>query len=129
MNLELALGLFVAVCTLITGAWALVKIVVSQFEKRLDERFAMQEEARVVAQRSYNERFLQIEENSRKQERELLQLKADLPVRYVARDDSIRQEVAINAKLDALNARQEQTTMQLAVVAEWVKGLRPGSNG
>jgi hypothetical protein len=35
-------------------------------------------------------------------ERELLQLKADLPIQYMRREDAIRQEVVIHAKLDAL---------------------------
>jgi len=36
-------------------------------------------------------------------EREMLQLKADLPLSYVRREDFIRQELTINAKLDRLH--------------------------
>lgn len=35
-------------------------------------------------------------------ERQLLELKADLPVSYVRKEDFIRHEVAINAKLDRI---------------------------
>lgn len=35
-------------------------------------------------------------------ERQLLELKADLPISYVRKEDFIRHEVAINAKLDRI---------------------------
>jgi len=41
-------------------------------------------------------------------ERALLELKAELPVQYVRKEDAIRGEVVIHAKLDALAAKIEQ---------------------
>lgn len=41
-------------------------------------------------------------------ERALLELKADLPVQYVRKEDAIRGEVVIHAKLDALNGKLDQ---------------------
>jgi hypothetical protein len=41
-------------------------------------------------------------------ERALLELKAELPVQYLRKEDAIRGEVVIHAKLDALAAKIEQ---------------------
>lgn len=41
-------------------------------------------------------------QNYQSVERQLLELKADLPVSYVRKEDFIRHEVAINAKLDRI---------------------------
>ena len=38
-------------------------------------------------------------------ERELLEMKADLPLNYVRREDAIRQETVMTAKLDTLAAK------------------------
>ncbi len=45
------------------------------------------------------------EKSVRKLEREFLEHCAKLPVEYVRKEDQIRQEVVINAKLDALAAK------------------------
>ncbi len=42
---------------------------------------------------------------NQKREREILQLRCDLPLEYVRREDAIRQETVINAKLDTLAAK------------------------
>ena len=42
---------------------------------------------------------------SQKREREILQLRCDLPLEYVRREDAIRSETVINAKLDTLAAK------------------------
>ncbi len=44
-------------------------------------------------------------EESQKREREILQLRCDLPLEYVRREDAIRQETVIHAKLDMLAAK------------------------
>ncbi|MBI2313569.1 MAG: hypothetical protein HYU77_13800 [Betaproteobacteria bacterium] len=102
-----------AVGTLIAGAWALVKIVVGQFEKRLDERFRALESARTDAQKQWDSRFRVIEEGQREMERDVSRLREELPVHYVRREDAIRSETVINAKLDALAAKIDRlTTLQ-----------------
>ncbi|HPQ94959.1 MAG: hypothetical protein KDI44_14230 [Thiothrix sp.] len=51
----------------------------------------------------------------RRLERELLELRADLPNQYVKREDYVRGQTVIEAKLDALYQRLE--LVQLRVVA------------
>lgn len=94
---------------LVGAAWVLVKIIVKQFTAHLDAREVANEKMRVIRDGTLNEKFSRLEESIkhegdgwRKVERELLQLKADLPVHYVRKEDAIRQEVVIHAKLDAL---------------------------
>jgi|GEM_PF-286229 len=60
----------------------------------------------------YDERILALakcaedmEKAIKTREREILELRADLPLQYVRREDAIRQETVINAKLDMLSAK------------------------
>lgn len=59
-----------------------------------------------------DQRMAQLEKNmseakqeNQKREREILQLRCDLPLEYVRREDGIRQETVIHAKLDMLAAK------------------------
>ncbi len=81
------------------------KVLIDQFEKRLGERFEAIEKSRAEGRRVSQEMFGRIEEEQRSLERTVLGLKADLPVNYVRREDHIRFETVINAKLDAVAAR------------------------
>jgi hypothetical protein len=100
------------VVMLITAAWTLGKVIVGQFSLRLDERQEAQDKLRTVREQTLDTRFTSLE-NSIKQEgdgwrtveRDLLHLKADLPIQYTRREDTIRQEVVIHAKLDALASK------------------------
>ena len=101
-----------ALVVLVGAGWALVSIIVRQFTERLDERFLGQDELRKQREIALDQRFSALEKSIRDEgdgwrtvERELLQLKADLPIQYMRREDAIRQEVVIHAKLDALAAK------------------------
>jgi len=45
-------------------------------------------------------------------ERELMELKADLPMRFVMREDYVRNQTIIEAKLDAIALRQENRELR-----------------
>lgn len=101
-----------ALVVLVGAAWALVKVIVGQFTDRLDERQEAQDKLREQREKALDARFSSLEQSIRNEgdgwrtvERELLQLKADLPIQYMRREDAIRQEVVIHAKLDALAAK------------------------
>jgi hypothetical protein len=94
---------------LLAAAWALARVIVGQFTLRLDERQIAQDKLRDQREKALDARFSSLEQSIRQEgegwrtvERELLQLKADLPIQYMRREDAIRQEVVIHAKLDAL---------------------------
>ncbi|MGJ8523027.1 hypothetical protein R84981_001720 [Carnimonas sp. R-84981] len=68
----------------------LIRVLLSQFEKRLDQRFNQVEKAT---------------EEIAKLDYKLMQLKSELPERYVMRDDYVRGQTVLEAKMDALYYR------------------------
>jgi len=96
------------------AVWAFGKVLLKQIEKRLDERFAAQETLRMESQKHWDTKFAAIDQARRDEsgqwqriERELLSLKADLPTQYVRREDYIRNQTIIEAKLDAVYSKLE----------------------
>lgn len=102
MSVEILLALVSAVSILIGGYWALVKIIVGQFEKRLAERLQAMVEISTEGRTQYEQRFVRLEGEQHKLDRAHMRLLAELPREYVRREDHIRFETVINAKLDAL---------------------------
>ena len=119
--------------TLQADLWQLVGLLVSFFGfcaggaalilrligKNLDERFATQERTRAEAQVQLASRLDAIEQVNRDEtiqwqrvEREFLKFQADLPLRYVMRDDYIRGQTVIEAKLDGLAGRIENAQLR-----------------
>ena len=104
------LGLaFTMLTAFITVMFAAGKLLIGQFEQRLDDRFSSQNEARVAGQKHWDTQFLALEQaaaNEAKEwqriEKEILMMKADLPNLYVRRDDYIRNQSVIESKLDGL---------------------------
>lgn len=80
------LGIF---STLVFG---LVKLLLAQLEKRLGERFAAQDKE--IAKLA-------------ELERDFLRFQADLPLQYVRREDYVRNQTVIEAKLDGLHSKLE----------------------
>lgn len=68
------------------------KLLLWQVEKRLDTRFTVLEKAGAEWQRV---------------ERDWLNWKADLPLQYVRREDYVRNQTIIEAKIDAIAVRIE----------------------
>lgn len=101
------------------------KLLLSQAEKRLDERFAAQNEQRQANQKHLDTKFAALDakfaalelaaaneaKEWRKLERDLMDLKADLPLNYLRREDYIRNQSTIEAKLDGLALRIENALL------------------
>jgi len=94
-----------AVVVLIGAFWTLMTIIVKQFNAGLRERFSSLEVSRTEAELRHAERFNRIEESQKSQERDFLILKAELPDKYVRREDAIRSEMTLHAKFDGLASR------------------------
>lgn len=77
--------------TFLSVAFAFGRILLSQVEKRLDQRFQVIE----VAAKEEAKQWARVE-------REFLRFQADLPLQYVRRDDYVRGQSVIESKLDAL---------------------------
>jgi len=102
------LGLF---ATVVTG---LVKLLLNQFEKRLADRFASQDVARQAATKHWEENFAKVLERQDKDadavqqlERTFLRFQAELPLQYVRREDFVRNQTIIEAKIDAVFSKLE----------------------
>ena len=86
------------------------KMLLVQMEKRLDLRFAVQESHRNAASQQWRDSFASLDALVRTNEQRLTQLLVDLPLQYQRREDSIRQEVAIIHRLDALAIKVDHLT-------------------
>lgn len=101
-----------------TAVWGFGKLLMAQFSKQLDERFAAQEAARKTAQEHWDRQFAAIEKSKNqweRVERDFLSWKADLPLQYVRREDYIRNQTVIEAKLDAVALKIENIQLKGAV--------------
>jgi len=90
------------------------KILMAQFEARLNDRFAAQDEARTEGQKAIRDIFDKHVDEERRNadalqalERDFLRWQADLPIHYVRREDYVRGQSVIEAKLDALYSKLE----------------------
>jgi len=102
------------------------KILLSQVEKRQTERFAAQDKARETAQEAgekarkeaqdhWDQRFSTLEKAAAEWgriERDFLLFKAELPMTFVMRDDYVRNQTVIEAKLDGLALRLENAQLK-----------------
>lgn len=117
MNMEFsqligwALSLLGIFATLVFG---LFKLLLKQFESRLNERFAAQEVARLEASRHWEENFSKVLERQDKDaeavqqlEKSFLRWQADLPLHYVRREDWVRNQTILEAKIDRVFTKLE----------------------
>lgn len=111
-----AIGLLSIFTTIVI---ALVKLLLVQFEKRLGERFAAQDEARKAATKHWEESFAKVLDRQEKDaqalaqlERSFLKFQAELPVNYVRREDWVRGQSVIEAKLDGLALKFENILLK-----------------
>lgn len=107
MTIEQFAALFGVLAVIVAAAWALLAISARQFDKRLEERFAMQDKAREEGRKESDDRYRAFEESQRALEHNFLSFKAQLPIEYVRREDHIRFETVINAKMDSVYTKLE----------------------
>lgn len=84
------------------------RLLLTQIDRRLEERFTAQAvrlSALEAASRDEAGQWQRVE-------RELMDLKADLPLHYVRREDYIRGQSVIEAKLDGLALRIENVQLR-----------------
>ncbi len=97
------------------------KLLLSQTQRHLDERFNSQESARAANHEQVSRRLDGMEAAAREEsgnwariERDLLAMKADLPLHYVRREDYIRGQSVIESKLDGLALKIENVQLRTA---------------
>lgn len=116
MGIEITLWQLVILLLAFFGACAGAgKLLLAQTQRHLDQRFL------VMATRLDGIEAANREETNqwKRVERELMSLKADLPLQYVRREDYIRGQSVIEAKLDGLAVKLENAQL---------RGLIKGAN-
>ncbi len=122
--------LILALVALVSGVWAAAKYIamlqeraVLQGQEFFTQQFASHEKAEFDFHARLSLRLDSIEALHREDmaqwqrvERELLMLKADMPLNYVRRDDYVQAIASILVKLDSATLRHENLLL---------KGLRP----
>ena len=125
MMLTLDLWQMITLLVSFFGAvWAFGKVLMDQVEKRLGERFDGQDKAREEGQSAIRATFEahMVEERRNAEslqslERDFLRWQADLPIHYVRREDYVRGQSVIEAKLDALYNKLEVVQLKGATNA------------
>jgi len=120
MNIQLEFWQLVSLLVaFLTFAFAAGKLLLSQIDRRLEERFEAMEKARADSSRHWDERFASLIEGTRKDvagwqrlERDFLEFKAELAMQYVRREDWVRNQTVIEAKLDGLALRIEKVQLR-----------------
>ena len=85
------------------SVFAFGKMLMNQFDRRLDERFKTQDESRKESKEHWEARFNQLESLTRKTEHDVQTLRTELPSEYVRREDWIRFSVSIDQKIDTIH--------------------------
>lgn len=110
------LTLLLAFFSFVAGS---AKVLFSQIDRRLDERFAALEAARQMADSAMQATLNRHAEEEQKVvtrlqalDRDFMQWKADLPLQYVRREDYVRGQTVLEAKMDALYNKLEVVQMK-----------------
>lgn len=120
MKIELELWhLIVLLLTFFGACSAAGKLLLTQTQKHLDGRFEALDTTTATNQQQVAHRLTGLEAASRAEreqwqrvERELLNLKAELPLHYVRREDYVQAIATIMAKLDAMALRFENIILR-----------------
>lgn len=104
--LTFLVGLFISFIGCVFG---FAKVLGGQIDKRLDEKFKAQDAAREAGSKALRDtlqQHLEQEKRTAEQitalEREFLTWKGELPLHYVRREDYVRGQTVLEAKLDAV---------------------------
>lgn len=110
MKIEFEVWHLVTLLLTLAGAFfTLAKLLLGQQLKHIDAAFAAQN-ARLAAIEQANKDEVG---NWHRIEREILQLKAELPLNYVRREDYVQTVATIMAKLDAISLRMENILLKI----------------
>lgn len=120
MTVALELWQLISLLLAFFGACAgVLKLLLAQVQKHIDTRFASQDSTRQANHDVTQQRLDGIESAARAEagewrriEREVMTMKAEMPLHYVRREDYIRGQSVIEAKLDALALKLENVQLR-----------------
>lgn len=91
--------------SLVGVIWAVLKALFAQMERRLDERFSHLEGARMAEQVAWGQRFDTLSASTRQIEQDLSAFKLEAANRYAMRDDTVRDIVALQSRIETMSDR------------------------
>ncbi len=124
MMTELPWNELISVAAVLLGAWsalliAIIKWFLANYHKGLGEKFknisdqiATNNAESARRNEATNAAIGEMEEELRRIDREALNLRIELSEKFVRREDAIREQVVINAKLDALAAKLDNIALR-----------------
>ncbi|OGB58416.1 MAG: hypothetical protein A2503_10035 [Burkholderiales bacterium RIFOXYD12_FULL_59_19] len=107
----------------IGGLWALMKVIAIQYrndiKRELNEHFRVQDVTSTAQYDKLNTRLDTLDASAKadtgqwqRVERELLTMKADMPLHYVRREDYIRGQSTLEAKVDGVGMKLENALLR-----------------
>lgn len=98
------------------GYVALVKVIASRFERAIDAKFAALSESRKQEQQATATRFEHLADLVEKMRLELHRMQVELPREYTRKEDHVQALATVNAKIDAVQAAQQQLIMMVGAL-------------
>lgn len=120
MIFEMTMTNLIAISVALLGAfWTLAKVIAGQNQRHVDAQFLLQEKSLLSNHEQTSKRLDSIEAVNREEaaqwqrvERDLLRMQADMPLHYVRREDYIRGQSVLEAKLDGLGSKLENAQLR-----------------
>jgi hypothetical protein len=98
-------GLACTLAPIIIGAfWTMAKVIATQAKAQIEAQFKL-----------VSDHLTKQDDNTRRLERELLELRAELPRDYVRREDYVQAIAIITTKIDGVMLRMENMFHELVV--------------
>lgn len=109
MNIQIEFWQLVAFGGSLLGGFATIivgagKVIARQFENRINERFDVLQKAREAEAQGITSL-----------ERQFLQFQADMPLHYVRREDYVRGQTIVEAKLDGLATKIDNVQLRAVI--------------
>ena len=101
-----------------TFAFGFSKVLLRQIEKSQDSRYAAQEEMRKESTKHWDQEFGAIKSAAAATDRSLMALKLHVSENYVRREDHVRSQTVIEAKLDALASKFESLLLRAGALKD-----------
>lgn len=103
----------------LTACGGMGKLLLTQIERQLDSRFEAEQQARATNHTQIQDRLTRLEESARGTEGEwkrvetkVLEMQLDIAEKYVRREDYIRGQSIVEAKLDGLATKLENLQLR-----------------
>jgi hypothetical protein len=108
MTIQVELTWLIGLLTSFFGVvWAFGKVLVKQFDKRLDERFATQEALRVESQSHWETRFGKIESLARDTDRIMTLMRGEMPSQSTHLDDHAVRLSEVESRIEMMPSHED----------------------